>query len=527
MVVIGFLGTVLDSGAKDLKRWHKWRPTVSLCQHEHMQVDRLELLINGNNQALAEIIANDIKQISPETTVKFNAIALKDPWDFQEVFGVLHEFAKSYDFDLEHEEYFMHITTGTHVAQICMFLLTEAKYFPAKLLQSSPPRHSQDGPGHYTIIDLDVSKYDLIAQRFEKEQQDATSFLKLGIQTKNKIFNDVIEQIEKVASITTSPILIMGPTGAGKSQLAQRIYELKKIRHQIKGAFVEVNCATLKGDMAMSTLFGHRKGAFTGAIHDRSGLLSTANMGVLFLDEIGELGLDEQAMILRAIEEKKFLPVGADKEISSNFQLLAGTNKNLANEVTKGNFREDLWARLNLWTFHLPGLKDRREDIEPNIEYELKQYANEHVKNISFNKEAREKYLDFCLSSKAIWSSNFRDLSGSINRLATLAQGGRIKVNDVTEEIKRLQRLWHVSVGDSRMQLLNSILSEEEIHEIDLFDRLQLAAVIEICRHERSLSEAGRVLFSNTRTKKKTVNDADRLSKYLQRFNLSWTAIKG
>ena len=120
----------------------------------------------------------------------------------------------------------------------------------------------------------------------------------------------MIDRIEQVAIRSKAPILLTGPTGAGKSQLAKRIYELKLARHQIKGAFVEVNCATLRGDAAMSALFGHVKGAFTGAASNRAGLLRAANGSIVFLDEIGELGLDEQAMILRAIEDKRFLPVG-------------------------------------------------------------------------------------------------------------------------------------------------------------------------------------------------------------------------
>lgn len=114
----------------------------------------------------------------------------------------------------------------------------------------------------------------------------------------------MIEQIEKVAIKSRAPILLNGPTGAGKSFLARRIFELKQARHQFSGAFVEVNCATLRGDTAMSTLFGHVKGAFTGARESREGLLRSANGGMLFLDEIGELGADEQAMLLKAIEEK-------------------------------------------------------------------------------------------------------------------------------------------------------------------------------------------------------------------------------
>ena len=523
MIVFGFLGTQLDGGLNEA-RWQRWRPTVSLCQHDDLLIKRFELLIDDRHRSLAEQVAVDIRQVSPETQVRFHTINLKDPWDFEEVYGALHDFAGSYAFDADKEEYFMHLTTGTHVAQICMFLLTEARYFPAKLIQSSPAG-KQDTAGKYAVIDLDLSKYDRIAQRFQIEQEDAASFLKSGIHTKSAVFNQMIDQIEKVVIKTRAPVLLMGPTGAGKSQLAKRIYELKKLRHQLAGPFVDVNCATLRGDGAMSALFGHKKGAFTGAVSDRLGLLASANGGILFLDEVGELGLDEQAMVLRAVEEKRFFPVGSDKEASSNFQLLAGTNKDLAREVEKGRFREDLLARLSLWTYCLPGLKDRKEDVEPNIDHELRKFAQLNAQNVTFNKEAREKYLKFCLCAEAIWSANFRDLSASIQRMATLAQAGRIRIDEVDDEIARLRRVWQ-SPGKNRMHLLGALLQPEEMDSLDLFDCMQLEKVIEICGRENSLSAAGRRLFSNTRTKKKMANDADRLSKYLERFGLNWKRIK-
>jgi sigma54-dependent transcription regulator len=238
--------------------------------HQDLRVDRLELIHGGIHEGLARYVTGDIAGVSPETEVRPRRLDFGHAWDFKEVYGKLLDFARDYPFDPDAEDYLVHITTGTHVAQICLFLLTKARYLPAK------------------------------------------------------------------------------------SQLARRIFELKRLKHQVSGAFVEVNCATLKGDSAMSALFGHKRGAFTGAAADRSGLLRTADKGVLFLDEIGELGLDEQAMILRAIEEKRFLPVGADKEASSEFQLLAGTNRDLGTAVSSGEFREDLFARLNLWTFELP-----------------------------------------------------------------------------------------------------------------------------------------------------------------------------
>jgi transcriptional regulatory protein RtcR len=232
-----------------------------------------------------------------------------------------------------------------------------------------------DPAGTWNAIDLNLSRYDSIARRFAEAQEDSATLLKSGIATRNAAFNRMIAEIERVATRSAAPMLLMGPTGAGKSQLARRIYELKASRHRLSGPFVEVNCATLKGDGAMSALFGHRKGAFTGAMTERAGLLRSADGGMLFLDEIGELGLDEQAMILRAVEEGRFLPLGADKEVTSRFQLIAGTNRELLAEVTAGRFREDLFARLNLWTFRLPSLAERPEDIEPNLDYEMDRFA--------------------------------------------------------------------------------------------------------------------------------------------------------
>jgi transcriptional regulatory protein RtcR len=525
-VALGFLGTKLDAG-KAPNRWETWRPTVALCQHEDLVIDRLELFHDNHGTAIAERLIEDIGQASPETTVRPHIRNIKNPWDFEEVFGVLHDFARAYPFDTAAEEYLINITTGTHVMQICWFLLVEAHYIPAKILQLNPPKRGRDdGPGSYSIIDLDLSRYDRIATRFRIEHEEGSSFLKSGIATRNAAFNKMIDRIEQVAIRSRAPLLLTGPTGAGKSQLARRIYDLKKARHQIEGPFVEVNCATLRGDGAMSTLFGHVKGAFTGALTERLGLLRMANHGILFLDEIGELGPDEQAMMLRAIEEKRFLPVGSDKEVASEFQLLAGTNRDLGTDVTKGRFREDLLARLNLWTFELPGLRDRREDIEPNVEFELRRYAEANGQNATFNREARERFLAFAISPEAAWSANFRDLGASIARMATLAPSGRITEDVVEEEIERLRRLWSRAGGDTTTVLLAEVLTPERRNALDLFDAVQLAEVIRVCRRSGSLSAAGRALFAASQQAKSSSNDADRLRKYLARFDLDWSAVQ-
>ena len=526
LVVIGFLGSTLDASKFGPTRWNKWRPTVALCMHEDLRVDRLVLLHGAQHSRLAEYVTADIADISPETTVEPHVVDFRNAWDFEEVYGKLLDFTRAYPFDPEAEDYLVHITTGTHVAQICLFLLTEAHYAPGRLLQTHPPRRAGGGAaGEWTIIDLDLSRYDSIATRFAAASAESTSFLKSGIDTRNAAFNRMIDEIEQVAVRSRAPLLLMGPTGAGKSQLARRIYELKRLRHQVAGPFVEVNCATLKGDSAMSALFGHKRGAFTGANADRPGLLRTADTGMLFLDEIGELGLDEQAMILRAIEEKRFLPVGADKEAASDFQLIAGTNRELGQAVAEGSFRDDLYARLNLWTFSLPGLADRREDIEPNLDYELDRFAEREGTRVAFNKEARERYLAFAASPAARWPGNFRDLAASVTRMGTLSPKGRIDADCVDSEIARLERLW--SPARESTDGLAALLSADQLEALDPFDRVQLAHVVATCRRSRSLSDAGRNLFAASRSRRTSSNDADRLRKYLARFDLSWQQCAG
>jgi len=524
-VAIGFIGATLDRVGKGASRWNHWRPSVGLCQQPDVLIHRLELIhgTDARDASLAERVREDIRQVSPETEVCLHPMALRNPWDFEEVYGALHDFTTEYTFDTEREDYLVHITTGTHVAQICWFLLTEARYLPARLIQTSPARRKSEdelATGNHALIDLDLSRYDRIATRFTNKRLEGLEFLKSGIATRNAAFNRSIEQIERVAVRSKAPMLLIGPTGAGKSFLARRIYELKRGRHQMQGRFVEVNCATLRGDGAMSALFGHVKGAFTGAQNARDGLLRAADGGMLFLDEIGELGADEQAMLLKAIEEKRFFPLGSDKEIDSDFLIIAGTHRDLRSRVAEGLFREDLYARINLWTFDLPGLAGRREDIEPNIDFELERHAREHGQLVRFNLEARRRYLAFASSREAAWLGNFRELSASITRMATLADSGRIDEVQVQEEIDRLRYAWGLKQPGGMTDDLPG-----DAEGMDLFDRLQLKAVLAVCRESGSLSDAGRRLFGVSRQAKAQPNDADRLRKYLGRFGIEWSQV--
>ncbi len=511
-VVIGLLGTTLDAGMRD-KRWEKWRPSVAICQQPELHVDRFELLVQSTNEPLATQIVTDIARVSPDTEVRQHTLELANPWDFGEVYAALDDFAQGYPWKPASEDYFLHITTGTHVVQICLFLLCETRAMPGKLLQSSPQRDTTIG--RVEIIDLELARYDRLAARFRERTRTNVSLLKQGIATRNPRFNAMIDELEQVASKSKDPLLLIGETGTGKTALARRIHELKQVRQHLAGELVAVNCATLRGDLAMSMLFGHARGAFTGAAEPRTGLLRKADKGLVFLDEIGELGRDEQAMLLTAIEEKRFYPLGADKQVSSDFQLVAGTNRDLAADVRAGRFREDLLARLALWTFRIPALRERPEDVVPNLDYELERLSAELGIRVSFAKPARDAFVRFAES--AAWPANFRDFNAALRRMATLADGGRIDQAIVATEIRRLP----TATADADVE---AVLGDRAA-ALDRFDRVQLADVIAVCRASPSLSAAGRTLFAHSLAGRTTKNDADRLRKYLARFGLDFETV--
>ena len=228
--------------------------------------------------------------------------------------------------------------------------------------------------------------------------------------------------VDKVAP-TEARVLITGSNGTGKEVVAHLIHENS---NRAKGPMVEVNCAAIPSELIESELFGHMKGSFTGAVKDRAGKFEQADGGTLFLDEIGDMSLSAQTKVLRALQENEITRVGSDKTIKVNVRVIAATNKNLQQEIEKGNFREDLFHRLNVIPIHVPNLKDRKEDIPLLVNHFIQLICNEQGwKNKSINDEAIQAL------QAHDWPGNIRELRNVVERLIILS-GDTITAEDVS-----------------------------------------------------------------------------------------------
>jgi len=230
------------------------------------------------------------------------------------------------------------------------------------------------------------------------------------------------ELIERVAP-TDARVLVTGSNGTGKELVARWIHELSS---RSNGPMVEVNCAAIPSELIESELFGHEKGAFTSAVKQRQGKFELANGGTLFLDEIGDMSLSAQAKVLRALQEHKIARVGGDKELTVDVRVIAATNKNLQEEISRGNFREDLYHRLNVIPIHVPDLNDRKDDIPVLAEHFLEQILEEQgIPQKKFTRDALEEL------QKINWTGNIRELRNVVERLVILCDN-KITGEDVS-----------------------------------------------------------------------------------------------
>lgn len=242
----------------------------------------------------------------------------------------------------------------------------------------------------------------------------------IGLESKNQKLMQTFEQLESAAK-SKFPVLLLGPSGSGKDLIAHHIHSLSKRENE---PFVCVNCSALTESLIESELFGHIKGAYTGALNDRKGAFETARGGTLFLDEIGDLSFGLQAKLLRALENNEIRPLGSDRTITTDVRVIAATHQNLLEKINNGEFRSDLFYRLNVINFNMPALQDRMEDFDSIL------YSFGKLFKVRFSFDAVE------LLKKYPWPGNIRELKNFVARLSATYPFTRIEVSHIQDSLQ-------------------------------------------------------------------------------------------
>jgi two-component system, NtrC family, response regulator HydG len=250
----------------------------------------------------------------------------------------------------------------------------------------------------------------------------------LGIVAKSPSMRQLVDLARRVAKVD-STVLITGESGSGKERIARLVHEEST---RAAGPFIAVNCGAITETLLESELFGHARGAFTGATHDRPGLFEAANSGTLLLDEVGEVSPGMQVKLLRALQEREIRRVGENKSRTVDVRVVAATNRDLAHGVAGGAFRQDLYYRLKVVALHVPPLRERRDDVLPLARVLLASAALRMKRKMSgLAPSAVDQLLRYA------WPGNVRELENAMERAVALARGSRVEVEDLPEEIRR------------------------------------------------------------------------------------------
>ncbi|MBP7618808.1 MAG: sigma-54-dependent Fis family transcriptional regulator, partial [Geothrix sp.] len=268
----------------------------------------------------------------------------------------------------------------------------------------------------------------------------------LGIVARSAAMKRVVDLARRVAKVD-STVLVTGESGSGKERIARLVHEEST---RAAGPFIAVNCGAISESLLESELFGHARGAFTGATHDRPGLFESANGGTLLLDEVGEVSPGMQVKLLRAIQEREIRRVGENKNRKVDVRIIAATNRNLSAEVAGGAFREDLYYRLKVVELHVPPLRERREDILPLARVLLAGSALSMKRKISgLTPAATDQLIRYA------WPGNVRELENAMERAVALSPGTRVELEDLPEEVRQARPM--PAAFDGKVRPLDSV----------------------------------------------------------------------
>jgi transcriptional regulatory protein RtcR len=423
-------------------RFAEFRPAVAFATQTTTPLRRLYICHRRNDASLFESVRADIESIhsteSAEVDIDIRSVLVdfQNPWDFSDCFSKLGDALRGIQATGD-RDILVCLNSGTHTMQFALYLLVEKAVITDLHLVQLRPGSSRLGARERNTkraevipIDWEWTKAGSVIAEFERERDESRIALE-PLQSRNEKTKALVLDAVSIGAFTSEPLMLYGETGTGKTILARKIHQ-EWVKRQppstLERPLREMNCAHFSGDVAYGWLFGYKKGSFTGAAQDTPGLLKSADGGTLFLDEVSELDERAQAMLLKALEEGVFYPLGeTDDPTSSAFRLICATNLSSSSDSeVKVRIRLDLLARIGQWSFTLPSLRERREDIEGLIVYELNRWNSESIaaearSAVRFQEEARIEYSAYASSDQAHWPGNFRDLISSVRRMATRA----------------------------------------------------------------------------------------------------------
>ncbi|MGE0825343.1 MAG: RNA repair transcriptional activator RtcR family protein [Candidatus Binatia bacterium] len=370
-----------------------------------------------------------LSSLLPDLKVEVRDLPLVDPTDYVTILRELRTHLRDICEAMPRAEFFIAVASGTPQMHACWVLLTASGEILARILHVRPPRFvSKDRP-LVSEVDLTLPDFPLVRANVGAiEPTEAvppvdmeTALQQLGIIGDHPAVRNALETAATLAN-STVPILILGETGTGKELFARFIHRLSG---RPLDQFVALNCAALPKDLVESILFGHKRGAFTGATNDQAGKFDQADGGTLFLDELAELPLPTQAKLLRVLQDGVVEPLGAKKPHKVNVRIVAATNQDVRKAIRRGNFREDLYYRLNVGEIKLPPLRDRRSDI-PKITLHVLDRVNATLRRPKrLSPDALRRLQQYS------WPGNVRDLENVIERSVRLARWEVLEADDL------------------------------------------------------------------------------------------------
>jgi len=404
----------------------------------------IHIFTTPNTLPNAQQLQQEIAARSGDCRTRIHNIDIPDPTDYEALFlrmsGLSREILEEYRD--QKSVCFIATASGTPQMQTVWFLLAQSGLVPATLLKITPPRFLRPGQKAVSEIRLSLKSFPRITlpspetleiaatylrkEKLEAEREELVrEFSGLQMIGRSPALTKVMETV-RAAALYDPAVLIQGETGTGKELVARAIHFNSSRKTE---PMITVNCAAIPETLVESELFGHEKGAFTGADRQKKGKFELADRGTVFLDEIGEMPLTTQAKILRVLQDKTITRVGGDKVIPADVRVIAATNRNLTARIADEKFREDLYYRLRVIDIPVPALRERREDIPLLVEYFLDRHNRRYRQKKQLNREAMRRILEYS------WPGNVRELENAVERAFVLSSGNVIKETDLPPEI--------------------------------------------------------------------------------------------